>query len=174
MGDRRLAQMEHCADVGVDRAVPLFIRDLLQRLVGHLEGSVTHQDVNAAKLIDGRLNDVPAVLRICHVALDQYGASTCLLNIALSVLGVGVLTEVRDQHVGTFSRVRDGDGSAYPGVATGDHRDLVGQLSTALITFLAAVRYRRYLRLSARHFLFLCRLAHASSLTIRVVLAGYP
>ena len=106
--------MEHRADVGVDGAVPLLIGDLLQRVVAHLEGGVAHQDVQSAKLIDRGLNDVPAMLRIGNVALHQYRTSTGLLDIALGVLGVGVLTEIRDQHVGTFSRVRDGHGSAYP------------------------------------------------------------
>ena len=45
-------------------------------------GGVAHQNVHAAELIDRALDDVPAVLRICNVALHRYGTSTGLLDVA--------------------------------------------------------------------------------------------
>src|SRR5215217_8432904 len=158
--------MEHGSDVGIKGVVPLVVGDLIERLMGHLVSSVVDQDVDAAKLIDRCLNDVPTMLRISYVALHEHHAAARLFDIFRGVLGVGILTEIGNQYVGAFARVGDRNGASNARVATSDHGDLIGQLAAAFIALLTTVGYRSHLRLNARQVLLLWGLANLSSLIL--------
>src|SRR6185437_5774267 len=151
-------------DVGPERVAPLVVRDVLQRLVGHLVCGVAHQHVDAPELVHGPRDDVPAVLRLGQVATDEHGAAPGLLD-ELGDLGrVVVLAQVGNEDVGAFPRVRDGDRPADPAVRAGDHRHLAGELAGAPVAGLPGVGHRIHLGLDAGRFLLLLRLTHAGGL----------
>ena len=108
------------------------------------------------------------------VAADQEGLAARLLDVALDLLGVGVLAEVADQDIGTLAGVRDRHRPADPGVGAGDHRDLALELAGALVAVLAAVRDRSHLALNAGYVLLLCWLAHRALLSVDSLSAEYP
>ena len=60
----RFGQMEHGRNVGLECVVPLFVRDVFQRLAGHLVGGVVHEDVDPAEGLYGGADDVSAVLGV--------------------------------------------------------------------------------------------------------------
>src|SRR5215203_2135050 len=167
--------MEEGSDVGVERTVPVLVRNLLKRLVGHLVGSVADQDVDASQLLHRSRDEIAAMLRLGDITLDQAGLAARFLHVALHLLGVRVLAEVRDQDIGTLAGVRDRDGPSDPRVRSGDHRDLALELSRALVAFLAAVRDGSHLALNAGYVLLLCWLAHWALLSVASLFSAmYP
>jgi hypothetical protein len=54
----------------------------------HLECRVVDEDVYLAELVDGGVDDVPAVLRVGDLAVDEYGAAAGLLDVLRGVLGI--------------------------------------------------------------------------------------
>jgi hypothetical protein len=161
----RLRQVEEGSDVGVERTVPVLVRNLLQRLVGHLIRRVAHQDVDAAQLLHRRRDEIAAMLGLGDIALDQTGLAARFLHVALDLFGVGVLAEVGDQNVGTLTGVGDRHSPPDPGVRAGDHRDLALELSRALVAVLAAIRDGSHLALDAGYVLLLRWLAHRALLS---------
>ena len=79
--------MEHGRDVGLEGVVPFFVRDLFQRLAGHLVGGVVHEDVDPAEGLYGGGDDVPAVLGVGDVAADQDGLLAGFLDEPGGVVG---------------------------------------------------------------------------------------
>ena len=67
---------------------------------------------------------VAAVRGLGHVAGDQHRLAAGLLDELGGVLGVVVLVEVGDQHVGTLAGEGDRHRAADAAVAAGDHRAL--------------------------------------------------
>jgi hypothetical protein len=60
--------------------LPLGVGHLLDRVVGHLEGGIVDQDVDAAELTHGRLDDRPvAVLAVVRPEPHVCGAAGRLL-----------------------------------------------------------------------------------------------
>src|SRR5215203_4253708 len=170
----RLRQVEEGSDVGVEGTVPVLVRNLLKRLVGHLVGSVADQDVDAPQLLHRRCDEITAMLGLGDITLDQASLAAGFLHVALDLLGVRVLAEVRDQDIGTLPGVRDRYGPSDPGVRASDHRYLALELSRALVAFLAAVRDGSHLALNAGYVLLLCWLAHRALLSVDSLLAGVP
>src|SRR5215216_3674163 len=166
--------MEEGSDVGVEGTVPVLVRNLLKRLVGHLVGGVADQDVDASQLLHRRVDEIAAMLRLGDITLDQAGLAARFLHVALDLLGVGVLAEVGDQDIGTLAGVRDRHGPSDPGVRSGDHRDLALELSRSLVAVLAAVRDGSHLALNAGYVLLLCWLAHWALLSVDFSFGGVP
>ena len=58
---RCLGDVKERAEVGGEREIPLFIRDLLESFRGSLERGVRDEDVDAVELLYGRVDDFAAV-----------------------------------------------------------------------------------------------------------------
>jgi hypothetical protein len=95
------------------------------------------------------------VIRVLHVARDEHSLPAGVPHQFLSLLGVVVLAEIGNQHVGTFARIGDRDRSPNAAVCTGDDRFLVGESTGAVIAKLAVVRHRFHHLRFAGHWLFL-------------------
>ena len=98
-----------------------------------LEGRVVDQDVELAEARPPSFHGVLAEFGIGHVAREQDAAAAFLLHGALGFLGVVVLVEIGDRHVGALARVQHGHRAADTGIAAGDQRDLVLELLGALV-----------------------------------------
>src|SRR5215217_7356648 len=170
----RLRQVEEGSHVGVEGTVPVLVRNLLKRLVGHLVGSVADQDVDAPQLLHRRCDEITAMLGLGDITLDQARLAAGFLHVALDLLGVRVLAEVSDQDIGTLPGVRDRHGPSDPGVRASDHRYLALELSRALVAVLAAVRDGSHLALNAGYVLLLCWLTHWEPLSVDSLSAEYP
>ena len=94
MRQGRLDQPEHGGDVGVECVLPLLVGDFLDGFVGHLEGGVVDQHVDAAELAGGLVDDGPAVFSPGEVAGDQYGPGAGLLDQGGGLPDVVVLAEI--------------------------------------------------------------------------------
>ena len=80
-------------DVGPEDAFHLVGRDLGIAVVRHLEGGVVDEDVEAAELAHGPLDQLPAVLRVADVACDRDALPARLLDDSDRLLRVRVLFE---------------------------------------------------------------------------------
>jgi hypothetical protein len=107
--------------------------------VGHLERGVVDQDVDPAELADRPVHDFLAVLPLGQVAGHQDRRAPRLLDQGGGVLGVLVLGQVRDQHVGALAGERDGHRPADAGVGARDDRLLAGQPAGSPVRGLAVV-----------------------------------
>ena len=162
---RRLGQVEHRRDVGGEGVLPLLVGNLLQRLAGHLVGGVVDQDVDLAERLERGGDDLAAVRGVRDIAVDQHGLAAGLLHQRGGVLGVVVLVEVGDQHVGALAGVGDRHRPSDAAVAAGDHRGLAGQLAGSAIAVLAAVRPGSHRGLGTWDVLLLFWLAHCQRLS---------
>jgi hypothetical protein len=138
---RHPAQPEHRVDVGPHHPVELLGRDVGEPAgLGHLVGRVVDEDVDAAELGDGRVDERLAGRLLDEVGRHQDGAAAGVLDEAGGLPRVVVLAlEVGDHHVRTLAREGKGDRPADAGVATGDHRHLVEQPVVADVRLLAVV-----------------------------------
>src|SRR4051794_32164013 len=162
MRHRSLDEMEQRAEVDREGAVPLLVRDLLERLVSHLERRVADEDVHPAELLDGLRDHGPAVGGVREVAGDQDGLLAGLLDPRRGVLRVLVLVEVGDEDVGALPGVRDRDGLADAAVGAGDDGGLAGEPAGAAIALLAVIGLGGQLRLGAGRGLLLRGLCHGN------------
>src|SRR3712207_5369377 len=143
--DRVLGQREHRRQVQRHRVVPLLVRDLLERVVAHLEGRVVDQDVDLAELLDRLRDDRLLVGAVGEVTRHQHALPAGLPDVLRGVLSVLVLVEVRNQDVGALPGEGDRDGAADAAVAAGDDRRLAGQPAGTAVALLPVVGLRCHL-----------------------------
>jgi hypothetical protein len=148
--DGRPAEPEHREDVRAEDPLDLLRRVLLDRVVGHLEGGVVDEHVEAAELVDGALDQLPAVRLVADVAAHDHGPPPGVLDEPARLLGVLVLGEVGDEHVGALAGEGEGHGAADPRIRPGHERDPVGQAAEAAVGLLPVVGGRPHLGLGAR------------------------
>jgi hypothetical protein len=109
--------------------------------LGHLVGGVVDQDVDAAQLFDGGVDDLLAGLLAPDIAGAADGLAALGLHQAHRLIGVGFFgLQVAEHNVGAFAGEGQGDGAADPGVRPSDHRSLAGEPTAAAVGVLAMVR----------------------------------
>src|SRR6185295_17468467 len=126
-------------DVRAEHALDLGVRDLEEGLVRRLRGRVVHEDVEATELLERPLDHATAVSRIAEIAADRGGAAPGRLDEARRLLGVGLLVEMRDQHIGALTRERDCDGAPDAAVATSHDGGEAFELAAPAVRLLAVV-----------------------------------
>jgi hypothetical protein len=110
-------------------------------ILGHLVGRVVDQDVDAAQLLDGGVDDLLAGLLAPDIAGAADGPAALSLHQAHRLIGVGFFgLQVAEHNVGAFAGEGQGDGAADPGVRPSDHRSLAGEPTAAAVGVLAMVR----------------------------------
>ena len=130
-----------------------------------LEGGVVDQHVEPAELLHGLRDRAVAEARVLDVAGDQQARRPSASTPRLRLLGVVVLVEVDDRHVGAFAGEQHGHGAADARVAAGDEgrhafelaaaavvgrHERAAQPSSALVAGLGLVLRRQSRRLAAR------------------------
>jgi hypothetical protein len=110
-------------DVDAEGAVPLLCGDVLDVLVGALEGGVVDEDVELAELGDAALDDESAVLLVPDVAGGEHDAAAGLLDPARGLAGVVLLLgQVGDQNISPLADKGYSYCAADAGIAAGDDR----------------------------------------------------
>ncbi len=143
MGCQGLGEPERREDVGLEGALDLLAREVLDRVVGHLVCRVAHEDIDPPERVHRLLRQGDVGLLGALVGGAQHAGATRGLDLALGLLGVGLLLrEVGDGHVGALLGEGDGRGAADPRVAAGDEGALAGQALPAPVAGLAVVRSR--------------------------------
>ena len=71
MWQSRLYQVEHAVDVRAKRLIPLVIGDIVDARVACLERGVIDENVEAAELLDGSVDEFTAMRRIRYIAWNQ-------------------------------------------------------------------------------------------------------
>ncbi len=155
MGNRGFGQVEHGVDIDLEREVPFLLADVLELLEAGLMRRVVDKNIDAAEFADRLVHDRPAMRGVLDVAREQDGFAAGVLDQALALLGVLMLAEIGDQHVGALARERDGHRAADAAIAAGDDRFLAGQAPRAFVRLLAVVGDGIHLPGEARHRLLL-------------------
>src|SRR3954449_6808495 len=97
--------------------------DAREPLARHLEGGVVDEDVDAAQLLSGAVNQRPAVALVLEVPGELERRPAGVAHHARGLVGVGLLIlEVGDRDVGALAGERERDGPADPRVAAGHDR----------------------------------------------------
>src|SRR5689334_18085423 len=91
------------------------------------------------------------MIRVLDVAGHKHSLPARLLYESLSLLGILVLVEVRDEHVCTLAGICDRYCSANTAVCAGDHGLLIRKSTAASVGALAMVRDRLHNFRLARH-----------------------
>lgn len=128
VGPSSLGDLVGTAEVDVEDGVPQAVVHVVEGLVTEDTG-VVDDDVNAAKGVDGTLDDGVAVL---GRSLDTNGLAASSLDLVDNVVGVD---EIVDDEGGTSLGESQGVGAANTGASTGDEDDLAGVVN--LLTLLA-------------------------------------
>jgi len=142
-------------DIDLERQVPFLLADVLELLEAGLMGRVVDKNIDAAELADRLVHDRPAMRGVLDVAREQDGFAAGVLDQALGLIGILMLAEIGDQHVGTLARKRQRHRAADAAVAAGDDRLPAGQPPRAFVGLLAVIGDRIHLPGEARHRLFL-------------------
>ena len=87
----------------------------------------------------GGLDNGAAVVRLLYIASDKHTLSARLLHKSLGLTGIIVLIQIRNEHVGTLTRIRDGDRAADSAVRARDDRLLAGQTARAAVGLFAMI-----------------------------------
>jgi len=82
----------------------------------HLEGSVADKHIDRAELAHRPIDNRAAVARIRQISGDQHADTARIAHQLGHLLGVLMLVEVGDQHVGAFAGERDRDSTPDPAV----------------------------------------------------------
>ena len=82
---------------------PLGVLDLVEAVAGDLERAVVDQDVEAAEAVHGGGDDVAAMGGVADVAGDLEGLAAGLLDVADGVVGILLLVEIGEDHVGALA-----------------------------------------------------------------------
>src|SRR5437016_14623173 len=96
-------------------------------------GRVIDEYVDPAQFGHGRLDNAAAVVRLLYVASDKHSLPAGVLHKSLGLLGIVVLIQIGNEHVGALARIRDGDRAADPAVRAGDNRLLSGEATRASV-----------------------------------------
>src|SRR6266516_6252622 len=105
-----------------------------------------------------------------YIASDKHSLPARFRHKSLGLLGVIVLIQVGNEHVGALARIRDCDRSADSAVSAGDNRLLARQATRATVRLFAMIGHGLHSLCFARHGLFLlrkwrlCVLVHVSAL----------
>src|ERR671936_3158708 len=93
---------------------------------------------------------------VLYVARDEHSLPAGVPHESLSLLGILVLAEIGNEHVGAFARVGDRNGAADTAICASDDRLLVCESTAAAIAALAVVghRFHRFRFTGHRLFLF--------------------
>ena len=159
----RARHVEVAEHVGAEGALELLGVELGRIVDLVLLGGVVHQDVDAAELLDGALDRLPAEHLVADVAGEQERLASLCLDQARGLLRVVVFFQIEDRDQRALARHRDRDRAADAAVAAGDDRDLVLELADAGI-FRQVFRPRPHLAFDARLMVLrLRRLPAASS-----------
>ncbi len=157
MRQRRFGQEEHREDVGPEGPLQLLGADLFDAVLRVLLCRVVDQNIELTQLADRLLNDLLAVGFVADVTGDGDAAAPLLLDLALGLLGVLLLIEVGNRHIGAFLGEVNRHRAADPGVATGNQCDLTLELPAASVAGILRHRLRRHLRFDARLLVLLLR-----------------
>src|ERR1700729_120749 len=119
--------------------------------IGHmlLVGRVVDQDVEVAELKYRLFDGLLAERAVGNVARYQDTLLAFRLDGAHGHLGVVMLIEVNDRHVGAFARVENGNCSANAAVTAGDEGNFTLQLLRAFVARSLVHRSRAYLAFKA-------------------------
>src|SRR5215469_12095270 len=85
----RLHQIKHAVDVGVEGVIPFLVRNLLDTLVGRLEGGIVDENVEPPKSLQCSVDQLAAMGRIGDIARDRQRAQRVSISTirVLSVIG---------------------------------------------------------------------------------------
>ncbi len=115
-----------------------------------LLGSVIDHDIDLAELVHRLLDSFSTKLLIADIARDQQTFAPVFFHQALGLTRVLVFFEIGDRNVRSLFRKGNRDRATDPAVAAGDKRDLVSQLSAAVMLFILGYRARLHLVFAAR------------------------
>ena len=123
---RGLRAEEDRAGVDVQRPVPAF-ELLLERRLDHARRGVAHEDIHPAERLRGRGDEPLHSLDLAHVRLNHDRLAAGKFDFGGRLLGLGLVAEVVDGHIGAVPRQLQRDGAADPAAAAGDDRGLAAQ-----------------------------------------------
>ena len=149
---RRLRHEEIAEDVRAEGAFELFGGDVFDAVLRVLLGGVVHENVEAAELFHGLVDNATADLFVADIARQQDAFSAMLLDALPRLLRIAIFLEIVDRHVGAFLGEGDRHRTADAAVAAGDERDLA-------VEFTAAAMLRVFGLWARRHFVFATGLA---------------
>src|SRR5439155_4600931 len=92
------------------RPVPV-VRSVITRIVSTVMAAASRpaRSFPHCGLGHGRLDNAAAVVRLLYVASDKHSLPAGILHESLGLLGVIVLIQIGNEHVGALARIRDGD-----------------------------------------------------------------
>ena len=71
MWQSRLYQVEHAVDIRAKRLIPLVVGDIVDARVACLERGVINENVEAAELLNGSVDEFTTMRRIRYIARNQ-------------------------------------------------------------------------------------------------------
>src|SRR4051794_15585433 len=122
-----------------------------------LLGGVVHQDIEPPELLNRLRHRLLAKRLVTNIAGDQHAAPILLYDHPACLLGVAMLIEVDNRHVGALFCEDNCDGAAYSTVAAGDQGNHAPQLAARFILAIISLWARCHLGLESRPPLLMLR-----------------
>src|SRR3979411_2410732 len=123
MRQSRLDDPKRRVDVGLHRRIEIIRRDVEDGSARLLSAGVADHDIQAAKSLDGPIDQLPAKRLVPDIAWDSDSNSSFGLDQVDDFFRIGLFAgEVVNRDIGTFSRVGDGGRSTPARIASGDER----------------------------------------------------
>src|ERR1700716_2682978 len=123
-----------------NRRVEVIRRDVEDGSARLLSAGVADHDIQAAKSLDGPIDQFPAKRLVPDIAWDSDSNSSFGLDQVDDFFRIGLFAgEVVNRDIGTFSRVGDSGRSTHAGIASGDELLAARQPTRALVAGLAMV-----------------------------------
>src|ERR1051326_814343 len=124
---------KHGEDVGAEGALKLLGADLSDTLFGVLLGSIVHQNVQAAKLIDHLFHRLATELFLTYITADANAPASLFFDSLLCFLGVLIVFEVYNRDICSFFGESDRHSAADPTVSAGDQSGLAFEFAAAAV-----------------------------------------
>ena len=105
-----------------------------------LERGVIDENVEAAELLNGSVDEFTAMRRIRYIAWNQDRPPPRLLDPARGLLGVIMFAKIRNQQIGAFAGKGNRNRPTDSGIGAGDQCGAPSLLATAPIRMLTVIR----------------------------------
>src|ERR1700676_4767770 len=116
----RLAEAKHCEDIYAIGFLELVVGNVLEFVIGPLEGGIVHKEVDDAERVDCFPGYSLGHATLANVAGQENGFAARFGNETFGLPGVSLFGEIGDGNVRSFSCESEGDCTADTAVSPGN------------------------------------------------------
>ncbi|MNC19310.1 hypothetical protein D3C75_672400 [compost metagenome] len=133
MRHRCLGQIEHGENIGTERPLQLLRGDILNLVLRMLLGGIVDQDVEFAQTFHRFVDQILAECLHPDVTGNQNTLPALLLHLSFGLFGIGMLIQIRNDHIRTFLGKMNGNCTPDAAVASCNESRLAQQLACRFI-----------------------------------------